>query len=644
MKYTVGKRQKASVRIGSHLDYDVVFGEMELRDGALRISPKAKTDHCTALLKVDNPADYVLEADFLQQKGGGFFVCGMRARAKESTETEDYTNGYYAYIDRGGDRGAMGVTNRRGEWMGNMTASKNGRFVPGSDLHLYVKVSGDFLIFIVSDAKTGEERYRCQHKKAETRYDSMPEENGSGLVALRIDCSEFDSGFTNLRLTDVKQPVFDGGAVLGKNEKLTAVLTANMAEEMLVFTDERDWGYAFSYDAATQKVLAYRYFHGKRFLIGQHAQKITAGNRYSFTAVNHEGLLSFYFGDQTYPVLECRTDSFTAYTVGATDSVDVEITPYVNIYTGRTFTNPIFHGADPEILFHDGVYYSYVLDNTVDDVCRVRIRTSRDLLKWEEAGFGFEVDQNSPISFFMSPNVFYKDGWFYLLIASRYGGTSGRDFRVYYASAKSPLGPFVMNEERPYVNNELGIGGAPFVDDDGSVYLTYVYFDNGNNISIQEILPKDGVITAVGEAKKVISPSEWYEIDEYGCVTEGGVLIKHNGYYYMMYASGHFRAHYGESYAVSKNVLGPYTKYKHNSVLTHNAYADGAGDCVFVKSPDGKETFVAYHCHSEKGNKGLDRWTCIDRIYFVPDEDGGPDILRVYGPTTTPQPVPSGTE
>ena len=33
--------------------------------------------------------------------------------------------------------------------------------------------------------------------------------------------------------------------------------------------------------------------------------------------------------------------------------------------------------------------------------------------------------------------------------------------------------------------------------------------------------------------------------------------------------------------------------------------------------------------------------TCIDRIKFVPDPAGGADILSVYGPTVTPQPLPS---
>ena len=55
---------------------------------------------------------------------------------------------------------------------------------------------------------------------------------------------------------------------------------------------------------------------------------------------------------------------------------------------------------------------------------------------------------------------------------------------------------------------------------------------------------------------------------------------------------------------------------------------------------DGKELFVVYHKHTVTGNRGYDRVVCVDRVYFVPSEDGGPDVLRVYGPTDTPVPAP----
>jgi hypothetical protein len=108
----------------------------------------------------------------------------------------------------------------------------------------------------------------------------------------------------------------------------------------------------------------------------------------------------------------------------------------------------------------------------------------------------------------------------------------------------------------------------------------------------------------------------------------------------MMYASGHYKGHYGEAYAVSRSLCGPWEKYKYNDVLTHTAYADGVGDCVFVRTAGG-ELFVAYHKHKELGNEGASRVVCIDRAYFVPaDNEGDPDILCVFGSTVTKQPLP----
>ena len=91
---------------------------------------------------------------------------------------------------------------------------------------------------------------------------------------------------------------------------------------------------------------------------------------------------------------------------------------------------------------------------------------------------------------------------------------------------------------------------------------------------------------------------------------------------------------------MAENILGPYTKYEYNDILTYNSAVDGVGDGVFVTSPDGSELYMVYHQHSST-NLVEPRYTCIDRVKFVPDENGGPDILYVYGPTTTPQPYPA---
>lgn len=640
MTYNIGKQQEVVLTYENHFtdmkDLSVVFGEMEVRDGALRT---VKTGgHSTALLEVANKPNFVLEVDFLNhQGGGGIFFGGVAGRMKASTEEEDFTNGYYAFVSADGKNGALGCTSPVGRWNGNITASKNGdRFAIGQDLHFYIRVTGDYMIYTVSDCASGEELYRAEYRKGDSRFDGSPFETGT--IALRINNDGGKGGFANLKLYAIKGAEMSD-ATLGISEKLTAKLTANAYEEYVVFA-KNGQGFAFSYDAATERLVAYKYLHGKMMFLAQHAMQITAGNTYAFSAVNAGNMLSFYFGDQTWPILEVQVKKPAVYNVGATDAIAFSVDK-TELYTGETYVNPVTYGADPEILYHDGTFYLYTLDQTGPH-CRVRVRTSKNLYDWEEAGFAFGIDEDSPIHYFMSPNVFHKDGWFYLLIASQFAGGYGpTEFRVFYASARSPLGPFVMNKEKPYVNTEPEIGGAPFVDDDGRVYITTVRFGGGNHVYIQELEAKDGVLSHKREAVHCISPTEHYEVDEWAPISEGGVITKHNGYYYMMYASGHFRGHYGESYAISKDVYGPYTKYKYNEVLASNRYVEGAGDCMFVICPDLEENYVVYHKHSDRANnKGFDRDICIDRFYFVPSEDGGPDVLRVYGPTDTPVPAP----
>ena len=638
MRYDIGKAQEKILTYQNDFTAEncmdtvtVVYGAMEAKDGALRT---VKTGgHSTALLKIPTKQSFVFEADFVNhQGGGGIFFGGTVGRIVQSTEEEDKTNGYYAFISQDGLGGALGCTSPVSKWNGNITASRNGdRFAIGQDLHLYLRVNGDYIIYTISDCESGEELYRAEYRKGDSRHDGSPFE--SGTLALRINNDGGKGGFTNLKLYRVKQAEMSD-ATLGIGQKLTASLTPDAYEDLVVFANDGQ-GFAFSYDAATERLLAYRYLHGKVFYLAEHAMQLTAGKTYDFSAVNRGDVLAFYFGDQTYPVLEVQVQKPKAFAIGSTAPITVDIAD-TKLYDGDTYLNPVTYGADPEILYHDGVFYLYTLDQTGPH-CRVRVRTSENLYDWKEAGFAFEINENSPIHYFMSPNVFHKDGWFYLLIASQFAGGFGpTEFRIFYASAKSPAGPFVMNPEKPYINTEPEIGGAPFIDDDGRVYITTVRFGGGNHIYIQELNAENGVLSTKREAVHCISPTEHYEIDEYAPISEGGVILKHNGYYYMMYASGHFRGHYGESYAISKDVYGPYTKYKYNEVLSSNRYADGAGDCMFVVCPELEENWVVYHRHSDRGNKGFDRDICIDRVYFVPSEDGRPDVMRVYGPTSVP--------
>ena len=328
---------------------------------------------------------------------------------------------------------------------------------------------------------------------------------------------------------------------------------------------------------------------------------------------------------------------------------------------GESFTNPVTVGADPDVLYHQGKYYLYNripndpnspedaylygesghagLDEAGSVNAIFRVSISEDLVHWSSHTPVLFRSQALEGAFCMSPNVFYKDGCFYLLFAA--GRIHGDEsFHIYYAVAESPMGPFEMRTDKPLHAVTEEIGGMPFVDEDGQCYITYVRFDRGNHIYLQRIRVKDGVIEPQDDTLvHVLSPQEDYEVDEYGRIVEGGVIIPHKGRYYLIYACGHYQGHYGEAYAVADHIFGPYTRYAHNPILHHHYQADGTGDGIVVYNADRSKMYMGYHRHIS-AEEIEPRMTCFDPMKFVPDPEGGPDILMVRGPSTVPQPLP----
>ena len=86
--------------------------------------------------------------------------------------------------------------------------------------------------------------------------------------------------------------------------------------------------------------------------------------------------------------------------------------------------------------------------------------------------------------------------------------------------------------------------------------------------------------------------------------------------------------------------MGPWTRYAGNPVLKRTERVSGPGHNGVVQSPDGSELFVVYHTH-QSAAAGAARQLAIDRMTFEDSQDG-PDIIRVKGPTSSPQPLPSG--
>ena len=303
---------------------------------------------------------------------------------------------------------------------------------------------------------------------------------------------------------------------------------------------------------------------------------------------------------------------------------------------GESYTNPVRAGcADPAILKHDGTYYAYCTysPDQPNMPKGIRLYVSRDLVHWKDRGYVLKRADSWGESRFWAPDIIEKDGTFYLYYAA--------DTRICVATAQTPLGPFRQSKQEPMVPESIRIDAHVFKDDDGQYYFYYVRFNRGNEIWGGK-LNSDMRSVDASSLRLMVKPDQPWE-RHMGHVTEGAVVIKHNGTYYLTYSGSHFQSpEYAVGYATSSSPLGPWKKYEFNPIMKSTAYAHGTAHHCLTTSPDDREMFIVYHRHNTL-TETEPRQMAIDRIQFVSQPDG-PDILEIHGPTSSPQPLPSGVQ
>ena len=186
-----------------------------------------------------------------------------------------------------------------------------------------------------------------------------------------------------------------------------------------------------------------------------------------------------------------------------------------------------------------------------------------------------------------------------------YISTDGSGIGV--AVADRPEGPYKDAIGKPLLTNDdcfasthnwTCIDPSVIIDDDGQAWLFW-----GNGVCYYAKL-KANMIEIDGPVKKV--DFEGFEF------TEAPWIHKHNGKYYLSYASG-----YPEkiAYAMADNIEGPY-EYKGilneiagNSDTNHQAIVEFKGNWYFI-----------YHngSHQTEGSSST-RSVCIDYLYYNPD-------------------------
>ena len=281
-----------------------------------------------------------------------------------------------------------------------------------------------------------------------------------------------------------------------------------------------------------------------------------------------------------------------------------------------TYTNPLltcksesawpsYGFGDPFVMRYNGVYYLYV--STKDGSIGVKCWSSTDLVNWKSEGFCTNEKLTKGA---YAPEVYYYNGYFYM-----YTSPAGNGH--YVLRSTSPTEGF----EVVTGNMGMSIDGSVFIDNDGSWYF---YTAGDGAMQVYDMVSP----TKMRKGRAISS------ISVNGGWTEGGMVVYHDGYYYMTYTGNHVLSpSYRILYGVSDQSPVSFERAEDNNPLLISTSGDvvGIGHSSTVKGPDLDSYYIVYHSLVDTlPNRNMN----IDRIHF------NGETMEVLGPTTTPQQVP----
>ena len=280
--------------------------------------------------------------------------------------------------------------------------------------------------------------------------------------------------------------------------------------------------------------------------------------------------------------------------------------------------------ADPYILLDGDYYYAYGTNHGDG----IEVWRSKDLIGWEYHGLALHKNNCTEKQWFWAPEVYHKNGKYYMYFSA--------NEHLFVATADSPLGPFYQQggyQVENILGSEKSIDSHVFFDDDGTAWLFFVRFTDGNCIWSCK-LGSDLITPVSGTLKKCINVSQSWE-NVLGRVTEGPNVIKHNGIYYLTYSANDYQSqNYGVGYATSSSIgSGSWTKYSGNPILQKVEDLVGTGHHTLFYDKAGNLK-IAFHAHYSTSSIHP-RKLYIGDMYFSGNvlKWSGNQVLRPLGAT-----------
>jgi GH43 family beta-xylosidase len=300
---------------------------------------------------------------------------------------------------------------------------------------------------------------------------------------------------------------------------------------------------------------------------------------------------------------------------------------------GGLYANPVIplDCPDPGVL-RDGDRYVLTCTGGIFGAI-FPIRTSRDLVRWEDHGSVFPSGEGPSWATrdFWAPEI-HRVGDRYIAYYSARGADG--HLALGAATAGDPLGPYtdlghpLLTDPRPGI-----IDAHHFEGPDGRHFLLWKL--DGNDIGVRtpiyiQELADDGV-TLRGSRTEILTNDHAWE----GALVEGPWMIHEGGYYYLFYSGNAFYdARYASGVARSTSPVGPFEKLPW-PILRSNGSFSGPGHGSVIRGPSGEWVHV-YHAWRAGGEGGpMGRMVLVDRVRFT---DGWPTMPAA--PSGRSQPLP----
>lgn len=277
--------------------------------------------------------------------------------------------------------------------------------------------------------------------------------------------------------------------------------------------------------------------------------------------------------------------------------------------------NPVFNGADPDVLIANKNYWVYPTNDGETDA--LFVHSSPDLKNWKVSGPILKMSDISWISndgakyhALWAPGIVSENGKYYLYYSV--GPQDPTPSRIGVAVSDAPDGKF-KDIGKPLVTGGNGweaIDPMVFKDPKSGDHFLYCGGSAGSKLHVYRL---NADMTSIEKEIPVETPKNF---------TEGPFMHYRDGTYYLSYSHGQWdKSNYSVNYATSTSPTGPWN-FK-GTILKSDEKHYGPGHHAFLQNPSTGDWYVAYHRWNNAGRSGKmppSRSVCIDKLDY--DQNG----------------------